>query len=367
MKHQPIYDYLASQRTERARPTVLAFPALYPREVLTALGLCVWERWSDPPSTDGADAGKLQGYLCPTVRGAQGVLAEKDHGASAAIIPHTCDSTQGLAYIAASTPEWEIPVVTLRHPRGTNRDASRRFLRAEVDAFVQRLEHLFDRSLDRDALCCAIALHRRLESTLAEVLRNRRRLACSDQDLYETLDEITYKHPEDAIASLQPLVEQAEHGREREGIGLVASGMVPEPEGFFEALEDAGGYVAADDYAAYGRRLPSFDDPPGDDPLDVVVERLMHMPTCPTRSSDVSARIGHLIKLARGSGARGVLLHTVKFCEPELFDVPSLRHGLEAEGLKVLHIETEFEPRVTGQLATRLEAFLEMLEEGSSA
>jgi len=143
--------YLATQH-ERGRPTVLAFPTLYPREVVTALDACAWERWSTPPSNvAGADAGKLQGYLCPTVRGAQSVLASLERikpRARAAIIPHTCDSMQGLASIALSTPSWDIPIVTFRHPRGTARPASRLFLREEVLSFVASLERALDRKLE---------------------------------------------------------------------------------------------------------------------------------------------------------------------------------------------------------------------------
>lgn len=368
MKDQSIHEYLASQRRDHNRPTVLAFPVLYPREVITALGLCAWERWSEPADApSGADAGKLQGYLCPTVRGAQAVLARKDHGADAAIIPHTCDSMQGLAAITKATPEWGIPAVTFRHPRGTDRPAARLFLREELQSFIARLESIFDRKLELANLTAAIELHRKLESLLAEVLGNRSWLHVSDEELYGSLHQLEYKHPEDMIDELTRLVAKIDRDRKRDGIGLVVSGMVPEPEGFFETLDDAGGYVAADDYAAFGRRLPAYDGPAGDDPIGSVVERLLLMPPCPTRSHDVSRRIEYLRGLARRSDARGVVLHTVKFCEPELFDVATVRRGLEAVGLKVLHIETEFEPRVTGQLSTRLEAFLEMLSDGRSA
>lgn len=367
MKDQPIHAYLAAQRSEKNRPTVLALPSLYPREVLTALDLCAWERWSSPPRTEAADAGKLQGYLCPTVRGAQAVFSAQDHGAQAAIVPHTCDSMQGLAAIAMTSPDWQLPIVTLRHPRGTNRPSVQRYLRAEVQAFIASLEAIFDRKLEPARLADAIALHRKMEGLLARILRRRPWLGISDADLYATLDQLTYMHPEDAVAALGALDEQEQGPHRREGAGLVVSGMVPEPAGFFETLEDAGGYVAADDYAVFGRRLPAYDAPVGDDPVDTVVQRLLHMPPCPTRSSDVSFRIDYLEKLAAQSEARGVILHTVKFCEPELFDVASLRRGLEDAGLKVLHLETEFEPRITGQQATRLEAFLEMLHEGRSA
>lgn len=365
MKDQSIQAYLASQRDDKGRPTVLAFPVSYPREILTALDLCVWERWSERPSNAGADTGKLQGYLCPMVRGAQTVLARKDHGADAVVIPHTCDSMQGLATVAQSTTAWEIPVVTFRHPRGSDLPASRLFLREELKSFIASLEGIFHRELDPAKLVWAIELHRTLELSLAKVLHTRRWIDISDEDLYAILRQLEHKHPEDAIALLEPLAAQADPAHEREGTGVVVSGMVPEPAGFFETLDDAGGYVAADDYAAFGRRLPAYAGPIGRDPIGSVVERLLLMPPCPTRSSDVGQRIAHLRSLASRSGARGVILHTVKFCEPELFDVATLRRGLESEGLKVLHVETEMEPRITGQIATRLEAFLEMLDDGS--
>ena len=38
----------------------------------------------------------------------------------------------------------------------------------------------------------------------------------------------------------------------------------------------------------------------------------------------------HLAGLAERSGARGVVVHVVKFCEPELFDVPAIRRTFEA-------------------------------------
>jgi benzoyl-CoA reductase/2-hydroxyglutaryl-CoA dehydratase subunit BcrC/BadD/HgdB len=362
--------YLAAQH-ERGRPTVLAFPTLYPREVVTALDACAWERWSTPPSdVAGADAGKLQGYLCPTVRGAQSVLASLERitpRARAVIIPHTCDSMQGLASIALSTPSWDIPILTFRHPRGTARPASRLFLREEVLSFVASLEKALDRKLEPERLRAALVLHRHVEDLLRRLLGSLPSLTTPGAELYATLRKLEYLHPEDAIPPLEQLLTQVDPKTRRQGVGLVLSGMVPEPEGLIDTLEDAGGFVAADDYAAFGRRIPSHAGPVGGDPIDDVVERLLHMPPCPTRASDAGPRIDHLRTLARDSGARGVILHTVKFCEPELFDIATLRRALESDGLGVLHVETEFEGQVTGQMATRVEAFLEMLSDGRRA
>ena len=51
----------------------------------------------------------------------------------------------------------------------------------------------------------------------------------------------------------------------------------------------------------------------------------------------------------------------IKFCEPELFDVPLIRRRFEANGVPVLYLESELESALTGQTVTRLEAFVEML------
>ena len=61
------------------------------------------------------------------------------------------------------------------------------------------------------------------------------------------------------------------------------------------------------------------------------------------------------------SGAAGLIIHMVKFCEPELFDVPLLRKRFADRGVPVLYLESELERELAGQSVTRLEAFVEML------
>jgi benzoyl-CoA reductase/2-hydroxyglutaryl-CoA dehydratase subunit BcrC/BadD/HgdB len=62
-----------------------------------------------------------------------------------------------------------------------------------------------------------------------------------------------------------------------------------------------------------------------------------------------------------------VVLHLVKFCEPELFDVPALRSAFAKRGVPVLQLETELERELSAQTTTRLEAFVEMLSAGRAA
>jgi benzoyl-CoA reductase/2-hydroxyglutaryl-CoA dehydratase subunit BcrC/BadD/HgdB len=55
------------------------------------------------------------------------------------------------------------------------------------------------------------------------------------------------------------------------------------------------------------------------------------------------------------------VIHVLKFCEPELFDVPALRQAFAARNVPVLYLESELEADLSAQAVTRIEAFVEML------
>ncbi len=62
-----------------------------------------------------------------------------------------------------------------------------------------------------------------------------------------------------------------------------------------------------------------------------------------------------------------MILQVIKFCEPELFDVPLLRRAFAARGVPLLYLEGELEAELSGQTVTRIEAFVEMLAAGRAA
>ncbi len=92
-----------------------------------------------------------------------------------------------------------------------------------------------------------------------------------------------------------------------------------------------------------------------------MAERIRHAPPDSTRGSSIQARLKHLIQLAQQSDAKGVLFYDIKFCEPELFYLPSLRRGLQDAGFPSTVIEVDLGDPLSEPVRTRLEAFLEML------
>ena len=97
------------------------------------------------------------------------------------------------------------------------------------------------------------------------------------------------------------------------------------------------------------------------DPFEALTDTYLAMPPCSTKNSSVQARADTLFEKIVQSGARGVIFHMIKFCEPELFDAPQLAAMLKKKGVATLVIDSEVNQEIRGQLVTRIEAFVEMI------
>jgi benzoyl-CoA reductase/2-hydroxyglutaryl-CoA dehydratase subunit BcrC/BadD/HgdB len=361
-------DHIARQRAEHGRRAVAVLPIVYPKELLTALDLLAVEVWGPPGAPRGDAAGRVQTYVCSVVRNALAFLASGGARACDAVLfPHTCDSIQQLATLVHDLGGWDGPSFTFLHPKGTPRASARAFVAAELRALGARLAAFAGRPLDDARLAAALRLHGEVDAERAALLDGRAGLGLSDRELYALLRRGEWLWPEDHLAELRAARARAERGPPRTGLPLLVTGYVPEPMGFLDALDAAGAFVAADDYAAVGRRLPRASGrgdasaPPSDDPWEALADRFWSLPPCPTRAADQDLRMAHLTALAERAGARGVIVHAVKFCEPELFDVPAIQRTFAARGLPVLVLEGELEERLSAQATTRLEAFVELV------
>jgi benzoyl-CoA reductase/2-hydroxyglutaryl-CoA dehydratase subunit BcrC/BadD/HgdB len=92
-----------------------------------------------------------------------------------------------------------------------------------------------------------------------------------------------------------------------------------------------------------------------------MTESYFALPPCSTRGSSIAERLEYLLGKINASGARGVIFYMTKFCEPELFDVPQLVKEIKKRGFATLVIDSELNQGLSGQLNTRVEAYVEMI------
>ncbi len=361
-------DYILRQRAEHGRRAVAVLPIHYPKELLTALDLLAIEVWGPPGPPRGEAAGRIQAYVCAVVRNALAFLASGGADAvDAVLFPHTCDSIQQLATLVTDLGGWRKPALTFLHPRSLDRPSARRFLENELRALAAKLAAVAGRRLDPERLAGAIRLHRAIDACRAALLDGRATLPLDDAALYALLRRGEWLWPEEHLAELREAVARLGTGSRPPGTPVLVTGYVPEPAGMLAALDAAGLWIAADDYAAVGRRVVREADSEIEDPWRALADRYAAAPPCPTRSADQAPRLRHLEALLDRSGARGVIIHTVKFCEPELFDVPAIRQTFASRGVPVLQLEGELERELPGQVVTRIEAFAELLSAGRAA
>lgn len=56
------------------------------------------------------------------------------------------------------------------------------------------------------------------------------------------------------------------------------------------------------------------------------------------------------------------LHYALQFCAPYQIEATTVEHAAQQAGLPVLRVDTDYSMEDVGQLATRVEAFLEMLK-----
>ncbi len=352
--------YLERQKNEFGRHLFGVFPAHYPREILWAMNALPVEIW-DPPLTGSQAGAHLQPYICSVVRlGLELVLQGRGRILDGFLFPHTCDSIQNLASIVYDYLGLKKPCYFFYHPKAPYRPSARDYYRDQVRSLVRRLEQQLG-PLDPQRLAESVALGQEIGAVQREIyaLRAAGDLRASNAAFYQVLRQGEFLHPDDYLPLLQDFLAE-ESGPAGPGPAVVLSGVLPNPREVLGVLDEAGVRVAEDDLLNCGRRLPG-PAAAATDPYEALAESYFAMPPCSTKDSPTAERLDGLVRRIEASGARGVIFWMVRFCEPELFDLPQLREALKDRGVATLVIDVEVNQGLSGQLRTRIEAFAELI------
>lgn len=169
--------------------------------------------------------------------------------------------------------------------------------------------------------------------------------------LKETLEDLREREPDPP-------------GRWRARVVVVGSEL--DDYDFSEILEDARCYVAADRYC-FGsfpgrQQIPLSDDEPA---LDQVCRFYLETNQCPRFMSKekITERRDTVRDLVEEYRADGVVIEQAKFCDFWGYERTLSTQVLQEEyGIPTLGIDREYVVRGSGQLATRIQAFVESLE-----
>jgi benzoyl-CoA reductase/2-hydroxyglutaryl-CoA dehydratase subunit BcrC/BadD/HgdB len=353
-------EYLLRQKQE-GRHVFGVFPAQYPKEIFWAMNVVPAEIW-DPPLEITAAHAHLQPYICSVVKlGLELILQGKCNFVDGFLFPHTCDSIQNMASVIYDYINAQRPCYFFYHPKEPYGNAARDYYLEQLKRLAKSLETQCG-PLDMDIFKRRVEQGQQISSLFRELydLRARGELALSNQGFYSVVRRGEYLFPDDLIQELESSVTRNTPQEKKDDTSVILSGVLPNPPEILTLLDDLDVRVAHDDFLIGSRRLLV---PPSHlaDPFTQLTESYFAMPPCSTRGSSISRRKEYLFRLIDDTGAKGLIFNVVKFCEPEWFDIPNLIEELRKKDVPSLVLDTELNQGLSGQMKTRVEAFIEMI------
>ncbi|MCF6159474.1 MAG: 2-hydroxyacyl-CoA dehydratase [wastewater metagenome] len=125
-------------------------------------------------------------------------------------------------------------------------------------------------------------------------------------------------------------------------------------------IERLGAVVVYEDLCTGAQYFSSCVEEDSEEALDALARRYLSLPQA--RMVDTEARWNYLLQMVNDYHVDGVIYFALKFDDIHLFEYPHIRNKFQRAGYPVLYIEAENFLTTSGQIETRVQAFIEMLE-----
>jgi benzoyl-CoA reductase/2-hydroxyglutaryl-CoA dehydratase subunit BcrC/BadD/HgdB len=238
---------------------------------------------------------------------------------------------------------------------------------------IDTLQRVSGRTITVDALRDGIETVNRKRAAMHRLARLRQASPAPISGLDALLANQVYFYddPTRFTASVSKLCDELEQ-RVTRGIGvststtprLVISGCpMAVPNWKLPAIIESAGAVIVGEESCIGERgtqqLVSTDGDSVEALVENLVDRYLAI-DCAVFTPNLT-RAEHAQQIARDAGADGIIHYALQFCTPYQMEAPVLERQVEAGGLPVLRVDTDYSQEDVGQLRTRVEAFLEQL------
>jgi benzoyl-CoA reductase/2-hydroxyglutaryl-CoA dehydratase subunit BcrC/BadD/HgdB len=319
------------------------------------------------PQSDAPDqAGQLlHDNLCPHAkrvldRAMAGDLPEL----SGMVFINSCDTMRRLADAwHVARPDDRTLVIDLPSTTGASSEG---FLAHEYRRLADTLMEWGGKTFGREEIAAGIEAYNRLAKLLVALRGKIQRgdLPGGSVLLQEIYNRAACEAVETVITTAEELLTQKTEKPADDGVPIFLFGNVLPDLEALRLFEACGARIVEDDLCT-GSRLIQEIEPgrDGQNPIVALARAALRKPPC-ARTFDTSEPGGvarTVLERAQGCGAKGVIGHTLKFCDPYLARIPNIRSVLRQAGMPLLLLEGDCTLGAIGQQQTRIEAFVEML------
>jgi bzd-type benzoyl-CoA reductase N subunit len=235
----------------------------------------------------------------------------------------------------------------------------------QVTQFKEHLEQYLDIEITDEALLKSISLYNESRELLKELyqLRKRDKPPITGSETMEVLNACLRMPKELFNQYLRELLDElaASEIEHRSQARLMVTGSVMNNPEFIRSIEELGGLVVTDELCTSTRY---WSDPVVLDdrsPLESISRRYLNNFPC-ARMVPSNERFDRITQLVRDYEVDGVISQIIRYCVPYAHDLPLLIRRLKTAGIPTLALDVEYGTSGSGQIRTRVQAFLEMLE-----
>ena len=237
---------------------------------------------------------------------------------------------------------------------------------SQVEDFKKHLEEFMEIKITDEALLHSITVLNESRFLLKELyeLRKLDEPLITGAETMEVLNGSFRMHKEQFNLYLKEMLDDLRKsgtGHKAKARLMLIGSVMTNPE-FFKSIEELGVVVVTDELCTSTRY---WSDPVilegARNPLFAISRRYLSNFPC-ARMYPSTDRFDRIVKLAREARVDGIISETIRYCVPYAHDIPLLRDRLEAENLPLLTLDVEYGTSGSGQIRTRVQAFLEMVE-----
>ncbi len=306
----------------------------------------------------------LSATTCPFSRASLGFFEEQHPLYSlidALIVGTFCNGVQNVANYLSYFQKPSIPLV-LPHDR---RASSFNFYVNELKQIQAYLEKLTGMRCTSDTFFEAIQEYNHLRALLREInaYRKEENPPVCGQTIHQLVCQAFLLGPKIMIPRCEDFLQHLRNTPQHYSgarIFLTGSGITL-GDSILELIEkEAGGLIVADDlWSSMDYFLEDVINSI-DNPLDALADKYFRRTLCGRMIPESEVRIPKIIELYHSFRAKGIINHTLKYCDSYSGLKPEFRKLMNRHNIPVLELDRDY-AEASGQLKTRIEAFLEMI------
>lgn len=340
------------------------FPYYVPEELVEAADMVPFGVWGAEGNISAAKEYFASFYCTLAQMNLEMGLTGKLKGLSGVIVPSLCDTLRPLSQnFRVAVPE--IPFIFIAHPQNRRKDFGVKYTRTIYEKVKEQLEEISGQLITDEKLKEAIAIYNqsraarrtfvRLAGEHPEAVSPTERSAVLKSAFFMTKAEhmVLLAELNQYLSELPP--------SNWNGIKIFTSGILADNKSLLEIFEENQLAVAADDVAAESRGI-RVDVPEHDDSLQALAlqfagqdyDTILYDP-------ELYKRPRYIAEQVKQSGAKGVVVLMMQFCDPEEIEYPSLKEELSAQGIPHIIIGVDQQMKDYAQARTQIQAFADVL------